>query len=332
MNFLYKINHYLKPYILLSIPYKINNKAFNKKLSINYWIEGYGNNIINNKWKVENGIPLGLYTQNKQISLHKKVHISGLCEYCFGLTELQRENEQKKIILFLINNLQSGLSNNNNINYLYWKTYINIAKDEYFVHGMGQGQILSLLTRYNLSDNKQKLNSIIIKVSNSYLVPFNDNNGFVNKYDNNVIFEEYPKYQNNNPSVLNGWIYSLLGLYDYIQYSQIHSLKDKYLEEKKQLFKDSIKTLQRTIDNYNINFWSLYNQPKKLTNICSIHYQTQHIVLLEALFNNTNIECFKNYSNKFKNQYYNPFFRFFSFFVKLIFGNLIKYKRLYKNS
>ena len=54
------------------------------------------------------------------------------------------------------------------------------------------------------------------------------------KFKNGTFFEEYPKSQNTNPKVLNGWIYSLIGLHDYLKVSSIK--RDKFYYKKESYF------------------------------------------------------------------------------------------------
>ena len=120
---------------------------------------------------------------------------------------------------------------------------------------------------------------------------------------------------------------SIIGLHDYLKIATKES--DVFLD-KKQLFDDSIKTLINNLKNYNIYYWSTYCQPKSVFNICSIHYQMQHISFLDTLYFITGKSCFSDFSKKLLLQFYNPLFRILSLITKLLFSNLFKYGRLYK--
>ena len=65
MDIYFKIKHYLAPYLLLKPSYSFNSKSIG--FNFNYWIKGYAQNILKGKWKIENGIPLGLYTKRFKI-------------------------------------------------------------------------------------------------------------------------------------------------------------------------------------------------------------------------------------------------------------------------
>lgn len=325
MNIYFKIKHYLKPYFLLKPSYRFNEDS--KGYNLNYWIEGYAQNIVNKKWAIESGIPLGLYTQNLNFGLEKRVHIAGLCEYCFANKELGLEAKNIVVIDFLFNNISHKKDNKLGFEYSFWKTFSDPNNDIYYVHGMGQGQILSLLSRYWILTKDTKYFKLLLTVSNSYLVDFEDENGFVNLVEG-TFFEEYPKRQDTDPKVLNGWMLSIIGMHDYLKIATKET--DVFLEQKKKLYEDSIITLINNLKNYNIYYWSTYCQPNSIFNICSMHYQVQHISFLNTLYNITGRSDFRSFSRKLLLQFYNPLFRILSLITKLLFSNIFKYGRLYK--
>ncbi|WP_190810433.1 D-glucuronyl C5-epimerase family protein [Flagellimonas sp. S3867] len=327
MNLLFKIKHYLLLYFNRKLNYEVHNS---KDFGIKYWVSGYSKNIETGKWDVENGIPLGLYTKKLKAPLAQRVHVSGLCEYCFALIEQGKKEKVKTVVDFLEVNITTGTILKSNLAYSYWKTYNENSSKEYYVHGMGQGQILSLLTRYSLNYKNENLPDLILKVSNSYLVDFINKNGFVYVDREHIFLEEYPKSQNLMKHVLNGWIYSILGLYDYLKYVELTGISDPAIEKKRDIYNRTLKTLAIKLKEYDLGFWSLYNLPKSYKNICSIHYQEQHIALLEALYLLTQDEVFKRYSQKFKKQYRNTLFRIYSLFIKVFISNILKYKRIYR--
>lgn len=321
MNIVFKIKHYLLPYFQIVPLYSVNSKT-----KVNYWIKGYSNNLKTKKWKIsESGIPLGLYTKNLKLELPKRVHICGLNEYCFANIELDLSYKNKAVLDFIEKTISTSTNKKYGFEYSFWKTYINPFEESYYVHGMGQGQLLSLFSIYH--SDKKSYKDLLIKISNSYLVDFEDTDGFVRTVDG-VIFEEYPKHQDTDPAVLNGWIYSIIGLHDYL--ATIRSEDDKYYSLKLKLFNNSIENLVGSLRKYNLWYWSTYCQPNSILNICSIHYQVQHIVLTEALFIITKNNNFTKFNKKLKTQYYNPIFRILALISKIFISNPLKYRRLYK--
>lgn len=327
MNAIFKIKHYLKPYFVLKPSYRFNSVS--EGFNINYWIMGYSQNITNRKWAIENGIPLGLYTKDLKYEIKKRVHIAGLCEYCFANIELDDEDKNKVVLDFLEQNLSYENDDENDFQYSFWKTYTDPENEIYYVHGMGQGQMLSLFSRYYQKTKNEEYLKILIQISNSYLVNFDHRNGFVN-LDEGVFFEEYPKKQKTDPKVLNGWMLALIGMHDYLKIAD--EKKDVNLNRKRKLFNDSIDTLVKNLKNYNLHFWSTYCQPNSILNICSIHYQMQHISFLNTLYFLTKRKEIKKFSNKLLFQFYNPIFRVLSLLSKILISNIFKYGRLYKSN
>jgi hypothetical protein len=326
MKLIEKIKFSLLLYFSFRRIYKYNTKA-TKELNKYYWIDGNSFNIIKSKWRVENGIPLGLYTHSLDAPLVKRVNITGMCEYAFALAELDREDEQHIIVDFIEQHIHT--EKHEETVFSYWDLGFSFDANCYFVDGMGQGQMLSLLTRYSINFPNQSRSELIQKISNSYLIDLEHAKGFVLSKEDDVIFEEYSRPLPCK-HVLNGWIYAITGLYDYILFAEITKLRDESLEAKKKLLAKSLDTLARHLPNYDLGYWSTYQQPPSASNITSMHYQVIHIAQLRALFEMTGRRIFLKKSNKFLYQYLNPFYRVMALFSKAIIANLLKHGRLYR--
>lgn len=327
MTFAEKLKFSVFIYLSYKRIYKFNPKALGDALTKYYWLDGNSYNIIQNKWKVEDGIPLGLYTAKLKAGIERRVNITGMCEYCFALAELEREEEQTPIIGLIEKYLHR--SSFDTIEYAVWKSYVEGQDYEYFMDGMGQGQLLSLFTRYAMRHSSPERTDLIHRLANSFLLDISHKDGFVLKQGEDVIFEEYSRPL--PPThVLNGWIYALTGLADYISYCETTNQPDAFFEQKKSLLKASLDTLERYISQYDLGYWSTYEYPRSKRNIASIHYHVVHIAQLEALMHISGREVFNHYRRKFLRQYYNPLNRVRAFVDKVIFCNLLKYKRLYK--
>lgn len=324
MNFFFKLKHYVRPYIFPSaFFYNKANLSKEEALSEFYPVQGYSANIQTDKWTFDgSGIPLGLYNGSWEGDLAKRVHISGLCECFFGFGELDRVEDQFLIIDFIVDNLNEGESIDPEFKYHYWKTFISEESDDYFVHGMGQGQILSVLTRAKLLGYPKSVDYYINGVTSSFRLPITHVNGFVTDDLEHVILQEYPHLLASFPSVLNGWLYGLIGMNDVIK----AGYSDPQFED---LYIASLSTLKKQLPSYDVGFWSLYNQPRNLFNICSAHYQCQHIVLLFALGMLEDDDILLEYSGRFRRQQNSFICRALALITKLS-ANVWKYKRLYK--
>ena len=90
------------------------------------------------------------------------------------------------------------------------------------------------------------------------------------------MIQEYPHLLHEGSSVLNGWIFSLLGLYDLI----IYGLAD---DEIKNIFKKSIKSLEKILPKNTT--WVIGQHIASQIHIkifCSYRYQSLHVVLLKV--------------------------------------------------
>ena len=157
-------------------------------------------------------------------------------------------------------------------------------------HGsMCQGEGASLLLRaYKVIGGKQYFERAQ-KAIDFMLKPLEQ--GGTSKYEGeDILFCEFT----NKPIVLNGWIFSLYGLYDL-------TLVDKNAKYKKALDK-SVKSLAKYLEEFDNGYWSMYDIKGKIT---SPFYHNLHIAQLEALyltFGNTEFkeaqEKFESYKSK----------------------------------
>ena len=90
------------------------------------------------------------------------------------------------------------------------------------------------------------------------------------------------------PPVLNGWIFSAWGLYDAWLY-----LRE---EEAKSHFESAIKAIASRLPYYDNGYWSRYAEGER---IASPFYHGLHIAQLNVLFDQTGIEIFKAYAERF---------------------------------
>lgn len=153
------------------------------------------------------------------------------------------------------------------------------------------GEAISILTRaYMLTENK-----IYEKTAVEALVPFDnsvEDGGIKNFFHSHPIYEEFPTL--NRPSaILNGFIFSLFGLFDLIL------LRNN--ESARRLFNDGTDSLISLLPLYDSKYWSLYylyNYPQKYYS--SLTYHIIALEQLKALYYITNKIIFLNYSKKWE--------------------------------
>ena len=102
-----------------------------------------------------------------------------------------------------------------------------------------------------------------------------------------IIFQEY--VSDYNLSVLNGWIFSIFGLFDYTLVS------DK--QEYKEILNKTIHSMAKMLKQYDRKFWSNYDLKKT---IASPAYHDLHIRQLQLLYELFEKEEFNVYANKWK--------------------------------
>jgi hypothetical protein len=161
-----------------------------------------------------------------------------------------------------------------------WDCFSPIGHTQYSVSAMGQGEALSVLSRAYLYTNETKYYQSIQQAFNFMMISVKSG-GTRFSEDERIIFEEYPHAVQAPSSVLNGWIFSLLGIYDYSKLTGDIEVQ--------QIFDNSIHTLAEDLKYYDTGYWSYYDRCKR---IASPAYHDLHIALLTVLFDLTGIKEF----------------------------------------
>ena len=244
-------------------------------------IAGYYNNLmgkVNNETPLdENGIPL------TQIGDNEFVHFPiAIFQYGLGSYDCYLAGKDNKYLDALKKIADWGVENQDSRGA--WDCFGPLKSSKYTVSSMGQGEGASVLIRaYTAFNDKQYLNAA--KKAVDFMLTEISNGGTAIRNEDSLYLEEYP--QNPPRSVMNGWIFSLFGIYD------LSIVEKSYLDE----FELSSKTLSRTIDNYDNGYWSLYDLEKR---VASPAYHTLHIALLNVMYDLTEDETYKNKAEKFR--------------------------------
>ena len=132
---------------------------------------------------------------------------------------------------------------------------------------MAQGEFASLMVRAYAQFGEIKYLDLAKKSLDFMLIPLED--GGTSQYiDEDLILYEFTCH----PYVFNGWIFAMMGIYDYYL-----STKD---ENYKQIFDRTFKTLEKNIEKMDLKYWSRYDSQKI---IASPFYHNLHIAQLTAL-------------------------------------------------
>ena len=184
-----------------------------------------------------------------------------------------------------------------------WNSFGFVTPD-YPYSSMAQGEAVSLLLRvYGETGNKSYL-ECAKKAVDFMLIPI-EKGGTTKYLSNDVYLCEYT-----DPSlsvVLNGWIFSLWGLFDFYKVTKDESIKDVYDR--------SLTTLANTLGMYDCRFWSYYDLSKNYT---SPFYHKLHIAQLDVMYDLTGYDIFNDYKIKWSKYNKSVFNRSRAFILKAI--------------
>jgi hypothetical protein len=144
---------------------------------------------------------------------------------------------------------------------------------------MAQGLILCLLLRaHHLTKNEDYV-KLADRVANSMRRPVSDG-GFLFVDENLDCW--YEEYMGDFGHVLNGFIFAMIGIYEYYLFSK----NVKY----KKIFDKCISTLKKNLENYEVKSklikWTIYDLNDR--DICDLFYHSLHCLLLKKLYEITN--------------------------------------------
>lgn len=248
-------------------------------------IAGYYNDLTgkvdSNTLLDDNGIPIN------EIAGGKKVYFPiSIFQYALGLWDLSigdgKNKEYQAHFLKLCDWIYEHQRSDGS-----WDCFSPIGYKTQTVSAMGQGEAVSVLIRaYQLTDEEKWLESAG-KAAGFMFVPVNEG-GVLRRDGENVYLEEYPGGNGEKLSVLNGWIFSVFGLYDYL-------IIKKDDEKVMKLFESTVKTMVSCLNKYDNGYWSCYDQTGR---IASPAYHQLHIALLKVMSEITSEDIFLEYFNR----------------------------------
>lgn len=205
-------------------------------------------------------------------------------QYGLGAYDLYLETNDKKYLKIFKKSIDWTINNQTDVGG--WKCFFNKQQNNPY-SSMGQGEGISLLARaYKEFGDKKYL--ISIKKAIDLMMKSTEKGGTTLYDKENIFLKEFA----DEPVVLNGWIFSIYGLYDYL-------LIFPEDEKVKQFYISTLNTLKQNLKLFNIGFWSNYDIEKK---IASPFYHKLHIHLLNVLYDLTQIDEFKKYAIIFEKQ------------------------------
>lgn len=168
---------------------------------------------------------------------------------------------------------------------------------------MAQGEGASLLLRAFVESNKATYKTAAEKALEFMLRPISE--GGTSLYTpKGIELHEYTHL----PLVLNGFIFSWWGLYDY-------ALVDQDNDKIKSALKSSLNVLETLLPKFDNGYWSRYDLAGK---IASPFYHNLHIAQMEAMYSLTGDNIFKKYADKWLKEQNNKFNYSRAFITKAI--------------
>jgi len=256
----------------------------------------------------ENGVPLSKYYR-KDNWRHNPITVCNYSLYQFN-NYIRKSSDESRGIFFaqadwLLENGKKGVNNSLVWRYLFDVPLLKIKAP--WISGMAQGQALSVLLRaHQISGQKKYLNA-----AKSAWNIFNvevEFGGVISKFpDGKPVIEEYPTVSQAS-CVLNGFIYAILGVYEYSIYTEEKSAKEK--------FANFVDSLMSNVFRFDCGYWSYYDQAPH-RRLASKSYHQIHIIQLQELFKITKENVFKEFADRWQDYFYSPKSNFKWFFKKM---------------
>lgn len=169
---------------------------------------------------------------------------------------------------------------------------------------MCQSEGVSVLLRaYTLTNEKKYLKNA--KRSIDFMIKSIENGGtsYITT-DGSIIFQEY--VSKDNLCVLNGWIFSIFGLFDYCHISK----EKKYVD----ILNNTVHALVKSLPKYDRGFWTNYDMRGT---IASPAYHDIHIMQLKILYDLFEIEEFNIYAKKWEKYQKSKIKKWVSMLIKI---------------
>jgi len=179
-----------------------------------------------------------------------------------------------------------------------WVTF-PFDNPEHPYSSMAQGEGVSLLIRAHILTGEEAFLNSAHRAIDFMLKPICEG-GTALYIDDDVYLYEYT----HEPLILNGWIFSLWGLYDYCKLTGNSDVQ--------QVLCKTLESLKRKLPAYDMRYWSKYEDGKR---ICSPFYHELHIAQLNVMYDLFGDPIYKEYADKW-NDYQNSFWKPKRAFIK----------------
>ena len=262
-------------------------------------IKGYYNDLtlkVKNEKYIKDDIPLFLNENNQLEEFPIMIFQYGLGAYDLYLQQINKEENLEKFKATLNWAIKNQLENGA------WITFKERQNNNIY-SSMAQGEGISLLLRGYI-EFKDEIYFNKARLAIDFLMKPLENKGTSLYKEDEIYLKEYM----DEPVILNGWIFSLWGIYDYLKV-------DKDNDKVKKFYEKTLKTMQEHLKDFDNGYWSKYDMDKRIT---SPFYHNLHIQQLKVMFDITNNQIFKIYAEKFEKYERSFFYRKRAFIKKVI--------------
>ncbi len=259
-------------------------------------LKGYYNDLTEKVKKYKtcgvSGLPLFAIEDGSEILFPIEIFQYGLGAYDLFLMEKDPEHLEKfqKCADWAVDNQErSGAWN---------AFYFKYPEAPY--SAMAQGEGISLLVRAHKALGDVKYMEAAARAAEFLLMPLEEG-GTAGYSDDDIFLHEYT----HKPMVLNGWIFAVFGLFDYLKAEDNMPVREAY--------RSTISTMMRHLDDFDSGYWSKYDSE---TMLASPFYHRLHITQLEVLHQITGEAAFKKTAEKWTRYQQNPANRLRAFTLK----------------
>lgn len=260
-------------------------------------VRGYYNDLTEKVTRREN---LGSSVPLSNVDTGEKIYFSiEIFQYGLGAYDLYLLNNDNSMIEKVKASADWAVNNQNEDGS--WVTFA-YEQPNHPYSSMAQGEGISLLLRAHILLNDDRYLDSAKKAFMFMIKPLEE--GGTTKYDgDDVYFYECTE----DPLILNGWIFSLWGVYDYFKY---------FREERCGIIlSKTINSLEKKLPDFDLGYWSMYEDGKR---ICSPFYHKLHIAQLNVMFELTGKIVFSAYSKKWLEYTKSSFKRKKAFIIKAV--------------
>lgn len=260
-------------------------------------VKGYYNDLTEKVTKREN---IGSEVPLSSVDTGEKINFSiEIFQYGLGAYDLYLLNDDKSMIEKVKASADWAVNNQNEDGS--WVTFA-YEQPNHPYSSMAQGEGISLLLRAHiLLKDDRYLHSA--KKAFMFMIKQLEEGG-TTKYDgNDIYFYECTE----DPLILNGWIFSIWGVYDYHKF-----FRD---ENSRGILFRTLNSLEKKLADFDLGYWSKYEDGKR---ICSPFYHRLHVSQLSVMFMLFEKETYKYYAEKWNKYEKNTLYKIRAFVIKAI--------------